>query len=320
MKIILLTGGSYSIPAIHYLSGQKILHGIAIPGPSNKNNIPIELNAQHLNIPCKRFLKNELVTGFKDWLAELQPDVVFVFGCGYKIASELFSIPKFGFYNIHFSLLPAYRGNSPVFWQIKNGEETGGITIHQMTDEYDSGPMLAQQELSISQGDSHGLYSARLSLESVAVIAKGIEKLISTGNSLLLPQNEDRAGYFSRPAVDDLKIDWEKQSAKQIENIVNACNPDYGGAVAMFRGQPFRILEVNQVNMNNPAEFAPGTIVHSDINYGVIVACNNGQFLRINIAQLSEGIFSTFKLGGLGIAAGERFENSANLLGISINP
>jgi methionyl-tRNA formyltransferase len=319
LKILLLTGGLYSIPAIHHLSAQKMLHSIVIPGPPDKNNIPIELNADHLQVPFKRFLKEEFKTGLKAWLTETQPDLVLVFGCGYKLPAELFGIPKFGFHNIHFSLLPAYRGNSPVFWQLKNGETTSGVTIHQMTDQYDSGPMLAQQQVSVSPGETLGLLYARLAMETIALIGKAVDKLNSTGNTLLLPQNEAAATYFSRPAADDLKIDWETQSATEIEGIVNAANPDYGGAITLFRGQPFRILEVSPVQMNDPAQFAPGSIVHSDINYGVIAACKNGRFLRINIAQLAEGIFSGFKLGALGIKAGDRFENAASLMGVAIN-
>ena len=319
MKIILLTGGLYSIPAIHHLSGLKMLHSIVIPGAPDKNNIPIELNADHLKVPLKRFPKEEFKTNLKSWLNQAQPDLVLVFGCGYKLPSELFGIPKFGFYNIHFSLLPAYRGSSPVFWQIKNGETITGVTIHKVTDKYDSGPMLAQQQISVSQGETLGLLYGRLAIETIAVIGKAIDKLKTTGDSLLLPQDEGATTYFSRPVADDLKIDWETQSATEIESTVNATNPDYGGAITLFRGQPFRILEVSQVQMNNPAAFAPGSIVHADANYGVIAACKNGQFLRINIAQLAEGIFSGFKLGALGINAGERFENAANLLGIAIN-
>ncbi|ASU34277.1 methionyl-tRNA formyltransferase [Mucilaginibacter xinganensis] len=319
MKIILLTGGLYSIPVIHYLSAQKLLHSIVSPGKANKNNIPIELNAQHLNIPFKRFLKEELNIGFKDWLTEAQVDAVFVFGCPYKISPTLTALPKFGFFNIHFSLLPAYRGKSPVFWQIKNGAQTGGITIHQVTENYDDGPMLMQHEISIAQGESLGLYTNRLAMESVQVISKGIEKLNTTGNDLLFPQNENNASYFAAPVIDDLKIDWETQSANEIENLVNATNPDYGGAVTQFRGLPFRILEVNLVQVNNPSTFIPGSIVHSDVNYGVIVACKETQFLRLNVVQFTEGIFSGFKLAALGIAAGEHFENAANLSGLTIN-
>lgn len=318
MKIILLTGGSYSIPAIHYLSGQKMLHSIAIPGTPDKNNIPIELNAQHLNIPCKRFFKNELVTGFKDLLTEAQPDVVLVFGYGYKIPAELFSIPKFGFHNVHFSLLPAYRGKSPVFWQIKNGETDGGITIHQMTESFDSGAMLMQHQVTISHGETLGLLTTRLAMESIQVISKAIEKLINTGNEMLYPQNEERASYFPGVSIADLKINWETQSAREIESLVNAANPDYGGAITAFRGQPLRIIEVMQIQVTNPAEFVPGSIIHADANYGILVACKNTEFLRINIVQTAEGIFSGIKLAGFGIAPGDRFESATDLSGVQI--
>ena len=308
----------YAIPSMHFFSGHQMLQGVVSLGEMDKNNIQVEHAAHHLNLPFKRFLKNELLTAFKSWLIEQQPDVVLVFGCAYKIPEELFAIPRLGFYNVHFSLLPAYRGKEPVFWQIKNGESTGGITIHQMAADYDTGPVLIQQEMTIFPGENHGLYSGRLSVESVGIIGQAIEKLNSAKSDMLNQQNETGVSYCPAPAVNDLKIDWETQSAKEIENLVNATNPDYGGAITIFRSQPFRILEVNLADLNNPSEFSAGTIVHSDTNYGIFVACKNAQFLRINIVQSSEGIFSGIKLASLGIAAGERFESAADLPGISI--
>jgi len=319
VKIILISSGVFSIPTMHHLAGQGMLHTVVSIGKTNKNNALVELNANYLKIPFKRFLKNELTTSLKDLLTEAAPFVVFVFGCPYKLPSELFSIPKYGFFNIHFSLLPAYRGPSPMFWQIKNGETTSGITIHQMTDDLDGGAMLAQQESAVSPAESCGLFSARLSMETVDVVIKAIKKLVNTGTDLLLPQNEIRASYFKRPVITDLQIDWDNQTAVEIESLVNATNPDYGGATTSFRNQPFRILETNRVQLNAPP-VPPGTIVHADINYGIVVACKDSEYLRINIAQLSEGIFSTFKLAGLGIKAGERFEDSSKLVGITVEP
>jgi methionyl-tRNA formyltransferase len=318
MKIILLSGSIYSIQSMHFFGKGNMLQGVVSLGDVDKHNIQVEHNAQLLNLPFKRFLKNELFTGFKNWLIEMQADMALVFGCAYKIPGELLAIPKLGFYNVHFSLLPAYRGKDPVFWQLKNGENTGGITIHKMAEEYDTGPILIQQEIVISPGENYGLYSGRLSMESIGIIAKGVEKLENLSDNKLHDQDEKAASYLTAPSLTDLKINWETQSAREIENLVNAANPDYGGAVTLFRGQPFRILEVNLAEINNPADFIPGTIVHSDLNYGLFAACKNSQFLRINIVQSPEGIFSGFKLAGLGIAAGERFESAGDLSGISI--
>jgi len=320
MKIVLLSTNICSVPTIQFLARSETVQAVVGPAEVNPFNQQLEQIIGGLNIPFKRFSKSELTTGLKDMLNGLQPDLVLAFAYGYKIPVELFGIPKYGFYNVHFSLLPQYRGRCPVFWQLKNGEETGGISVHQVTSGFDAGPLLMQKEMPVAPGINHGIYWGRLSMESASVIAAAIEKLKNTGSTMLLPQNENTASAAPAPGPNDLAINWEEQSAREIENLVNAANPDYGGAITMLRGQPFRILEVNPADINNPTEFSPGTIVHADTNYGVFVACKNGQFIRINVVHSTEGIFSGLKLASLGIAAGERFESATNLPGISVSP
>jgi methionyl-tRNA formyltransferase len=141
----------------------------------------------------------------------------------------------------------------------------------------------------------------------VAVISAAIEKLKNTGQTMLLVQDDTQASNAPLPGVNDLQINWSSQSAKDVENLVNACNPDFGGAVTSFRNQVMRFLEVAPAEINNPAPSAPGTIVYADGNYGIFVACSDNKFLRVNIIQSSEGILSGFKLASLGVTAGERF-------------
>jgi len=318
MRIILLSGASFSIPAMNFFSNSKMIQSVVCIGQTDKENIHVEHNAMRLNLPFKRILKEQILTEFKHWLCAEEPDMVLVFGCAYKIPEELFTIPKLGFYNVHFSLLPAYRGSNPLFWQLKNGEAVGGISIHQMTNEFDGGPILVRHETPIYQGENHGLISNRLSFESIGVIAKGIEKLEDKGGIKLDEQNKDTIIGAPEPVLDDLKINWETQSAKEIESLVNAANPNFGGAVGILRGQVIRILEVNPAQIDNPSPCDPGTIVHSDTNYGIFVACKDMQFLRINVLQSAECLLSGFKLASLGVAPGERFESAADLSGISV--
>jgi len=270
----------------------------------------LEHASKHMNIPFQRLTKSQLRTDFKTLLLEASPDVVLVFGLGYKVPSELFDIPKKGFYNVHFSLLPAYRGHSPVFWQLKNGETTGGVTIHKINEKFDDGPILAQQAVSISPGDSYGIYSARLGIESTMLVGNAMMQLNMPDDVHLTKQDKEKISYGPAPLLKDLKIHWESQTAKEIECIVNASNPDYGGAITLLRGQPIHILEVSmaQLNNDNPGEIIPGTIVHCDPNYGIFVACKNSQYLRLNIVQSPEGILSGFKLASMGINAGEKFD------------
>src|ERR1700744_6383330 len=98
-----------------------MLQSVVSLGKSNPRDIQVEHLATSIGLPYRRFQKTEFLTSFNDWLSELQPDLLFVFGCQFTIHVYLFSIPKKGVYNIHFSLLPAYRGRNPIFWQLKNG-------------------------------------------------------------------------------------------------------------------------------------------------------------------------------------------------------
>ncbi len=280
-------------------------------GNAAKNNIQLQQAAEQLNVPFKRFKKNEFVAAFKMQLEETQPDLVLVFGLNFKIPAELFNLPRLGFYNVHFSLLPAYRGRNPVFWQLKNCEHLGGITIHKIAEEYDTGPILIQDESPVYPGDSLGIYSARLSLQAAGMLAKAIEKLEHADANALTEQDETKATYCPSSSLDHLRINWETQSAKEIESLVNAANPDYGGAITILRSQMIRILEVTNAQLNNPGAvaFSPGSIVLSDPNYGIFAACKNSEYLRLNIIHSSEGILSGFKLAGMGIQAGERFES-----------
>ena len=316
MKIVLLTNASYALPLMNFYAKTGVIQTVVSLGKPGKITEQIQQFANYTGLPFRLFDQKELLTGVKDLLIELQPDAVFVFGCQYKIPAELFSIPKMGFFNIHFSLLPAYRGRNPVFWQLKNGETSGGITIHQMTEDYDSGAILVQKQVSIFQGENISLLGSRLSMETVPLIDEAISKLENPTNDMFAEQAKNGVSNAPETSFDDLKIDWAKQSARQIENLVNAANPDYGGAVTIFRGQLFRILEVNPAEVNNNEPFFPGTIVHSDTNYGVFVACKDKQFLRINVVQSGEGFLSGLKLASLGVRAGEQFESAAGLAGV----
>jgi methionyl-tRNA formyltransferase len=299
----------YAIPTLHVLSGNKMLEAVVAVGPVTKFITQLEQNAAHLNVPFKVFKKGELTTTFKTLLEETQPDMVLVFGFSYKIPAELFDIPKLGFYNVHFSLLPAYRGKNPVFWQLKNGDSVSGISVHKVTEDFDTGPLLMQKDTLINPGDSYGILSARLSLEAGPLVLRGIEKLQIPNEYMLLDQNDSKATYCPPTGFHDLKIDWENQSAREIDSLVNAANPDYGGAVTLFRGQPMCLLEVSLAQLNSNGEvFIPGTVVISDPNHGIFVACKDGEFLRLNILQSSEGIMSGFKLAGFGIRNGELFQ------------
>jgi len=305
MKIILLANHVYAIPTINFLASRQLLQAVVMPEIVQVYNQQVELAINANNIPYKRFAKNELKTLFKQWLTEQAPDMVIGYTFSYKIPEELFKIPLYGFFNVHYSLLPAYRGPFPVFWQIKNGDANGGITIHQMDSNFDTGEVLLQQIIPVLPGETQGLYSTKLSTISVNLIFDFINKIFSGQLSKIKPGLNQ--SYYPKPDLKDFTIDWNKQGANEIANIVNACNAEIGGAVTMLMGQMVRVLEVSEALVNGDNKSLPGTIVYSNTTDGVFVACKNNEYLKINIVQIPEGIFSGNKLASIGVQAGNIF-------------
>jgi len=303
MKIILLANHVYAIPAISFLASNQMLQAVVMPDVVHEHNLQVENATKFNNIPFKRFAKKDLRTSFKEWLTQQAPDLVIAYTFSYKIPEELFSISVYGFYNVHYSLLPAYMGPFPVFWQIKNGEKNGGISIHKMDKNFDTGPVFMQQEIAILPGETQGLYSAKLSVFSINLIAELINK-INIEQPLTLTSTQS---YYSKPEPKDFTIYWDKNAADEIENLTNACNAEIGGAITTFRGQMIRILEVAKASVNGASTSVPGTIVYSDTTNGIYVACKNAEYLKINILQTAEGIFSGNKFSSMGIQAGEFF-------------
>lgn len=236
----------------------------------------------------------------------LQADCVFVVAFPWKIPSKLLSLPKKGFVNFHFGLLPKYKGSDPVFWELKNQEKAGGLTIHQMTDELDEGAVIMQEKVPIAGGENYGIYCHQLAQTSGRLIPGIIEKLESEQIAYITLLNEE--GFNTGlPDEKDLTIDWSSQTAYEIECLANAANPRYGGAHTSFGGQPLRIFEVTPMGGNEEMVGAPGEIVYADLTYGVIVACADGELVRITIVQIGGAFISGVKLSSFGFLKGAKF-------------
>jgi methionyl-tRNA formyltransferase len=310
MKIILFANSFYPIELIGSLLKQDMIAGVIAASELNPYNVRLEESVVSMGIPFIRFSSSELSSTAPEWIKNKKPDVLLVFTFGYKIPGILLEIPPLGAYNVHFSLLPKYRGLAPVFWQIKNGDLNGGLTIHKMDTGFDTGPVVSQFPVTIYPGESQGVYAARLSHAVVEMVLSALERIRTQASSAYLKaQDENQVTYYKAPEASDLAINWLSQTAQQIINLVNAANPACQGAIAMFRGQVIRVLEVS---MAMPGEGTlkqtPGTIVHADLVHGLFVQCIHGEFLRINVVEMAEGVFSGFTMAALGAKVGEVLE------------
>lgn len=250
--------------------------------------------------------KKNIHTTFRTWLTHKKPDLVLVCGFSIKIPQEILFIPTYGFLNIHFGKLPENRGPDPLFWSIKNGDTQTAITVHKMDKDWDSGAILIEELISITPGETMGILNSKMS-HILGELGLKIIDLIKTSDSLK-PQSTNEAQYYKKPTPNDLIINWEEQSADEIENLINACNPKYGGATTYYQGAPIKILEVSPANAaNDVIDKTPGEIVHAHPQEGLFVYCTYGNLLRINTISSDAGILSGQKYIYLGVQQGHRF-------------
>ena len=182
---------------------------------------PVKIVAEKYNIPI---LQPEKLQVTSCELQELKPDLIIIAAYGQILPKEILDIPKQGCLNIHPSLLPKYRGPSPLQFTILNGAKETGVTIIKMDEKIDQGPILAKRELKIPNPKISyekllkelAELGANLPIETIPKWLKGEIKAI--------PQDESKASYTKLLKKEDGKIDWTK-SAEEIERQVRAFNP-----------------------------------------------------------------------------------------------
>jgi methionyl-tRNA formyltransferase len=306
MKIaVVCNSDTLAIPSIQFLKEQHLLAGIGIP---EKNNTFLLNSLQVAGMAADTitvFSTGSWKESMESWLLELNVDAVFVIAFPWKIPTSILNIPSKGFFNFHFGVLPKYKGADPIFWQMRNMENHGGLCIHKMNAEIDAGPIVWQKEMTIIPGENYSMHCMRIGYEAV----EELKFLIDHMNRDAIEENiqpEHQGLYYQKPNSEQLKIDWKKQSAPEIEYLVNACNLKYGGASTFLRNKELRILEVSPVDMPPIPEQLPGTVVHADALYGLVIACREQKFLKINVVHMQEGYLSGAKLFSMGVGIGEQ--------------
>lgn len=310
MKIaVICNSDSLAFPTVQALFSQGLLGGVAILERSSKILLgPLRAmglsNHQILQLN-QRAWEHEL----KHWLTGLDASAVWVFGFPWMIPDYLLESTRQGYLNFHFGELPKYRGADPIFWQIKNNEPYASLTVHQMTADLDAGPVVWSKRIPSMKGENYGLLCQRLGLMATEAIPELLNNISLP--SALSKRNSAAVLFDKKPNSYDLTINWELQSADEIEQLVNAANPRYDGATACIKNNELRILEVSpaEIQLQEGFKPKPGTIVYADALYGLIVACIENRFLKINTVHMREGYFSGAKLFHMGIQSGEKFIN-----------
>lgn len=310
----LVNSDTLAIPSLVKLSTEGKLVGIAVVSSSGKQLIS-KIKSLGINVPIIILKKQDWEENLRNTLESSGAELGLIFTFPWKLSKHLLESTPISFFNIHFGLLPKYQGPDPIFWQLKNQEKFGGITAHKVTDETDAGPVLLKKEIPIVAGETYGFHCQKVGQLCSDVLDEIIEATNCENETGDFNESTD-AKWWDKPLVSDLEIDWLEMSADEIEWLVNATNPKYGGAITSVGNRKLLIKEVTPVNIEQEVVAEPGTIVMSDSVYGIIVSCINASFLRITVAEINEGIISGVKLFNLGLHKGHRFDVSKSKEGV----
>jgi methionyl-tRNA formyltransferase len=171
-------------------------------------------------------------------LAGRGADVFVVVAYGRILPSEVLAIPPLGCVNVHFSLLPLFRGAAPVQWAILEGHDMTGVAIMQMDPGLDTGPVLRMVEEPIEPEDDAGSLTQRLSHLGAKVLVEVIDRLEEIEPK---PQPDSGSSYASKLTNDDARIDWSLPAAS-INNRIRAFSPR-PGAWSLLNGKRLKILK-----------------------------------------------------------------------------
>jgi methionyl-tRNA formyltransferase len=306
MQVAIIISSVLGVPVLQALAAQGAVAGVAVP----LSALPDETEqlaqlATSLGLPVTRLHREKLAPALQAWLAPLAAEAVLVLTFPWRIPAAVLDVPPQGFLNFHFAALPGYRGPEPLFWQLRNGEAAGAVTMHRMAADFDTGPVLLVEPVAIGPHDTHGLHRSQLALRAVPLALHLLASLRHEVPPLVpIPQDEARAHYWPRATLADVTIYWSAPAAA-IEQLVRATNPWNRGALTSLRGQPLRLLGVFPHPAANTGPVKPGTVLHADHTAGVWVACGTGEALRLDMVALEEGYFTGAQLLGLGIRVGE---------------
>jgi methionyl-tRNA formyltransferase len=312
LKIIFMGTAELSCASLERLAKDEnfsVIAGVTQPDKPKGRELqlqssPVKTLAQKLDLPVLQphRARDEK---FVSELGELKPDLIVVVAYGQILPQSILDLPKFGCLNIHTSLLPKYRGASPIQSAILNGEMETGVTIMKMDAGLDTGPILSSRRTPILPADDSQTLHDRLAQLGAELLVETIPDYVA---GKISPQSQPTEGfsYAAKIKKEDGQIDWKK-SALAIWNRLRAFTP-WPGAFTFFpaqsKPQRLKIWKAEIVERSGSA----GEILSADKN-GIVVACGQNA-LRILELQREGGrrMNAAEFLAGCTLMAGERFD------------
>jgi methionyl-tRNA formyltransferase len=313
VKLVFLGTPRVAVPALEALlgAGHEVRLVVTQPDrPAGRSRDPLPPPVKKLAIergievfqPAK--VRN---AAYREKLAACEPEALVVVAYGRILPGKVLRIAPLGSVNVHFSLLPKYRGAAPVQWTLVNGEEVTGVTTMLMNEKMDEGDILLQREIPIVEGEHSPALSDRLSRIGSELLVETIARLAS---GAIEPRPQDHSAATLAPMI--AKEDGEVSpdlTAKAIEGRIRGFDPWPG--VWLRRGRRrLRIVDARAADLP-PHEEPPGTIAELTSD-GLLMACGEGSSLLLAAIQ-PEGrkvLTARDAVNGRQLQVGDRLEQA----------
>jgi methionyl-tRNA formyltransferase len=258
LKVVVASSSPVAIPLISALNASstyQLLGLLTNPDKATGRGMHVVANelaiwAEKMDINIQKPENND---DLKEVIESIKPEIVITIAYGRIIPLELLDMPKFGWINVHFSLLPRWRGAAPVQWAILSGDQETGITVFKLDKGMDTGPLYLEQATPINPKESSNDLLSRLSEIGSYLAIKSLE-LISEG---VIPKPQSSNGITLAPKIskNDGKIDWQ-QNSDQIVNRFRALssNPGVWSLLGELRIKIDSLVAVSFPNQIKPAD------------------------------------------------------------------
>lgn len=243
--------------------------------------------------------------GFVERMAALAPDVAVVACYGQFLRKGLLEVPKIATINVHPSLLPKYRGASPIQWALANGERETGVTVLHVTAKMDAGDLLQQRAHPIEDADTMETLEPKLAALGAELLLEALEG-IREGRTRGIPQDEAQATFARKLEKEDGKVDWNLPAAT-IRNRWRGFTPWPGAYAALPGGGMLKIHGMRVEARAAEGGIEPGTVVEAKGD-GPLVAAGEG-CVRLTAVQPAgkKAMSGSAFLCGHRLEPGERF-------------
>jgi len=214
-------------------------------------------------------------------IKEINPDLIILTAYGQIIPESILSIPRYGSFNIHPSLLPKYRGASPIQSAILNGDEKTGVTIYLMDKELDHGPILSQKELKITGKTGYFKLLEQLAELGSDLLLESLPN-IASGKAELIPQDESKASFVKILSKEDGHIKWNK-TAEEIERQIRGYE-NWPTSYSFWDKKALKIIESSVKILPVLKSYPFGKVVASPENEMLVATKEN--YLKIEKLQI----------------------------------